>query len=66
MKASRIYPYNKTKGEIAHEQMITRAKGNGFKHSGSKSLATLKQDNKSGRAGMSAFVKDIVNKINAQ
>lgn len=66
MKVSRIYPYIKTKGEVAHEQMVTRTKGKGFKHSGSKSFATLKQDNKSYRAGMSAFVKDIVNKINAQ
>ena len=36
MKVSRIYPYNKTKGERCHESEVTAAKRAGFKHPGSK------------------------------
>lgn len=41
MKASRIYPYNKTKGERRHEHEVTTAKRYGFNHSGSKTAKTL-------------------------
>ena len=37
MKISRIFPYNKTKGERHHEAQVKQAKVNGFKHPGSKS-----------------------------
>lgn len=36
MKVSRIYPYNKTKGERRHESEVAVAKKAGFKHPGSK------------------------------
>ena len=41
MKVSRIYPYNKTKGERNHEYKVAVAKKAGFKHPGSKTAKTL-------------------------
>ncbi len=41
MKASRIYPYNKTKGERRHEHEVIAARRSGFKHPGSKTAKTL-------------------------
>lgn len=41
MKASRIYPYNKTKGERRHEHEVITIKKVEFKHSGSKPAKTL-------------------------
>ena len=41
MKVSRIYPYNKTKGERRHEHEVAIAKRIGFKHPGSKTAKTL-------------------------
>ena len=41
MKASRIYPYNKTKGELRHEHAVATAKKARFKHPGSKTAKTL-------------------------
>ena len=41
MKVSRIYPYNKTKGERHHEHEVIAAKRSGFKHPGSKTAKTL-------------------------
>lgn len=41
MKVSRIYPYNKTKGERRHEQAVAIAKKAGFKHPGSKTAKIL-------------------------
>ena len=41
MKVSRIYPYNKTKGERRHESEVAAAKRAGFKHPGSKIDKTL-------------------------
>lgn len=41
MKVSRIYPYNKTKGERRHEAMVANAKKAGFKHPGSKNSKQL-------------------------
>lgn len=43
MKASRIYPYNKTKGERRHEQAVAIAKKErSFKHPGSKTAKILR------------------------
>lgn len=50
MKVSRIYPHFKTKGEIAHDNLVIRAKRKGFKHPGSKPHSVLKQDTRSGRS----------------
>ena len=41
MKVSRIYHYNKTKGECRHETMVATAKKRGFKHPGSKNSKQL-------------------------
>lgn len=41
MKVSRIYSYNKTKGERRHENEVATAKKHGFKHAGSKTAKTL-------------------------
>lgn len=42
MKASRIYPYNKTKGERRHEHEVsTVIKKCGSKHAGSKTAKKL-------------------------
>nr|DAH00217.1 MAG TPA: hypothetical protein [Crassvirales sp.] len=41
MKASRIYLYNKTKGELRHEHEVVNAKRLGSKHPGSKTAKTL-------------------------
>ena len=41
MKVSRIYPYNKTKGERNHEHKVTVAKKIGFRHPGSKTAKIL-------------------------
>lgn len=41
MKVSRIYPYNKTKGERNHEYKVAVAKRIGFSHSGSKKAKIL-------------------------
>ena len=41
MKTSRIYPYNKTKGERRHEHEVAVAKRCRFKHPGSKTGKTL-------------------------
>lgn len=41
MKVSRIYLYNKTKGERRHESEVSAAKRAGFKHPGSKTDKTL-------------------------
>ena len=41
MKASRIYSYNKTKGERRHEHEVATAKRYGIKHPGSKTAKTL-------------------------
>lgn len=41
MKISRIYPYNKTKGECRHEHEVATAKHRGFEHTGSKKSKTL-------------------------
>lgn len=41
MKVSRIYSYNKTKGERRHENEVATAKKAHFKHAGSKTAKTL-------------------------
>lgn len=41
MKVSRIYPYNKTKGERHHEHEVAMVKETGCKHPGSKTAKTL-------------------------
>lgn len=41
MKVSRIYPYNKTKGERRHEHEVAVAKKAGFKYPGSKTAKKL-------------------------
>ena len=41
MKASRIYTYNKTKGERRHEHEIVLLKNVGVKHPGSKTAKML-------------------------
>lgn len=41
MKVSRIYSYNKTKGERRHENEVATAKKHAFKHPGSKAAKTL-------------------------
>lgn len=41
MKASRIYTYNKTKGERRHEHEIVLLKRVGVKHPGSKTAKTI-------------------------
>lgn len=41
MKVSRIYPYNKTKGELRHECEVANAKRSGSHHPGSKTAKTL-------------------------
>lgn len=41
MKTSRIYPYNKNKGERRHENEVIVIRKVGFKHPGSKTAKTL-------------------------
>lgn len=41
MKVSRIYPYNKTKGERNHEHKVAVAKKIGLRHPGSKTAKIL-------------------------
>ena len=41
MKVSRIYSYNKTKGERRHEHEVATVKRYGIKHPGSKTAKTL-------------------------